>query len=60
MIEEDLIVLQDETWRWNDGEAVASTPESLRRDVDSDLRLATGADTAQEAYELFVDHAGNA
>ena len=48
------MVLQDETWQWEDGDAVTSTPESLRQDIDSDLMLATGANTAKEAHELFV------
>jgi hypothetical protein len=48
------MALQDEIWQWDDGDTVASTPESLEQDVDSDLMLATGADTAREAHELFV------
>lgn len=46
--------LQDETWQWDEGERVVSTPESLGRDIDGDLMLATGADGARQAHELFV------
>jgi hypothetical protein len=48
------MALQDEQWQWDDGDAVTSTPESLEQDIDSDLMLATGADSAREAHELFV------
>ncbi|MDN5973329.1 hypothetical protein [Bifidobacterium crudilactis] len=48
------MALQDEQWQWDDGDAVASTSESLEQDIDNDLMLATGADSAREAHELFV------
>lgn len=45
---------ENETWQWDDADAVESTPKSLYSDIDGDLMFDVGAATPQAAHRLFV------